>query len=144
MPSRVVDVAWHEFIIFTRAYADFSQKAIGRFLHHTPTEVMRSPTMAQEGIKRAWRLACAHEGIDPGTPSRLPLLFDLDTRLDIENGFRYSRNCMRDSSRKNGEYCAGHIGCSSGCAGSSGGADDSGGFSGWFGGGGDCSSCGGD
>jgi len=48
MPSRMVDIAWHEFIIFTRAYADFSSKATGRFLHLPPTEAMQSPVSAQE------------------------------------------------------------------------------------------------
>ncbi|WP_461482930.1 glycine-rich domain-containing protein [Porticoccus sp.] len=57
MPSQVVDVAWHEFILFTRPYQAFCKKALGRFLHHTPTEAMRTPTLAQDGIKRAWRLA---------------------------------------------------------------------------------------
>ncbi|HZF70552.1 glycine-rich domain-containing protein, partial [Sulfuricurvum sp.] len=48
MPSQAVDVAWHEFILFTRAYKDFCTKALGRFLHHTPTEAMKTPTLAQE------------------------------------------------------------------------------------------------
>ena len=33
MPSQVVDVAWHEFILFTRQYQQFCNKAVGRFLH---------------------------------------------------------------------------------------------------------------
>ena len=31
MPSQVVDVAWHEFILFTRDYERFCQRAMGRF-----------------------------------------------------------------------------------------------------------------
>ena len=57
MPSEIVDVLWHEFILFTRAYEQFCQQAFGRFLHHTPTEAMPQKTVATEGIKRAWRLA---------------------------------------------------------------------------------------
>ena len=143
MPSQVVDVAWHEFILFTRAYESFSKKAIGRFLHHTPTEAMKSPTLAQEGIKRAWRLACAKENINPSEPARLPLLFAMDSKLQIEDGFNYSLNCQDKSSPNYGDgYCAGHIGCASGCGGDSGGSSDSGGF----GGGSDCGGggCGGD
>lgn len=75
MPSQVVDDAWHEFILFTRSYKQFCDKALGRFLHHTPTEAMSSPTVAQEGIRRAWRLACAKAEINPRTPDRLPLIF---------------------------------------------------------------------
>ena len=55
MPLQVVDDGWHEFILYTRSYKVFCKKALGRFLHHTPTEAMRTPTLAQEGIKRAWR-----------------------------------------------------------------------------------------
>lgn len=133
MPSQVVDVAWHEFILFTRAYASFSRRAIGRFLHHTPTEAMRSQTLAQEGIKRAWRLACANEQINPAAPSHLPLLFALDGKLAIQDGFVYAPDCRDKTSPvyANG-YCAGHIGCASGCAGDSAGGSDSGGFfDGW-------------
>lgn len=74
MPSQVVDDGWHEFILFTRSYKSFCKKALGRFLHHTPTEAMRTPTSAQEGIKRAWRLACAKENNNPGKPNRLLLI----------------------------------------------------------------------
>jgi hypothetical protein len=42
MPSQVVDVAWHEFILYTRHYEVFCRQALGRFLHHTPAEAMRS------------------------------------------------------------------------------------------------------
>ncbi|KGJ93885.1 glycine-rich domain-containing protein [Colwellia psychrerythraea] len=121
MPSQVVDVAWHQFILFTKNYEMFCKKGIGRFLHHTPTEAMKSKTTAQEGIKRAWRLACHLEHINPKSPSRLPMLFDIDTKLNIEDGFYYSKNCKDRSSPNYGKnYCASHIGCSSGCGGSSG------------------------
>lgn len=129
MPSQVVDVAWHEFILFTRAYEQFSKKAIGRFLHHTPTEAMSTPTMAQEGIRRAWRLSCTKENINPKNPAKLPLLFAIDTQLEIENGFKYVLDCQgQTQSDQNGSsspYCAGHIGCASGCGGDSGSASDS-------------------
>jgi hypothetical protein len=143
MPSQVVDVAWHEFILITRAYKQFCKKAIGRFLHHTPTEAMRTPTLAQEGIKRAWRLACSKEEIDPRNPNRLPMLFAIDGMLNIGDGFKYSPNCKDRSSPAYGDgYCAGHIGCTSGCAGDSGSSSDSGGFFEGIGDSGDSSGCG--
>jgi hypothetical protein len=121
MPSQVVDVAWHEFILFTRNYQVFCDKSLGRFLHHTPAEAMRGPQDAQEGIRRAWRLACGLENISPRTPPRLPLLFSLDDTLRIPDGFRYSLNCMAAAAvalpagRNDGTtYCASHIGCGSG------------------------------
>lgn len=133
MPSQVVDDAWHEFILFTRAYEGFCQRAIGRFLHHTPAEAMATPTLAQDGIKRAWRLACLKEKINPQTPSAMPLLFAIDAQLGIPGGFVYNLHCRPGDN----QYCAGDIGCGGGCSGSSCGAD-SGGDSGCGGG------CGGD
>ena len=153
MPSQVVDVAWHEFILFTRSYQLFCKRALGRFLHHTPTEAMRTRTLARDGIKRAWRLACAKNHINPANPVRLPLLFSIDTQLNIEDGFKYSLDCRDKSSPRYGDgYCAGDIGCASGCLGDSGTTSDSGGFFDGFGDSGGCAgdsggcsgSCGGD
>ncbi|WP_020406821.1 glycine-rich domain-containing protein [Hahella ganghwensis] len=123
MPSQAVDVAWHEFILFTRAYETFCRRYLGRFLHHTPAEAMTSPILAQEGIKRTWRLSCAREKIDRRSPSRLPLLFAIDSELAIADGFKYELNCSQPGSSG---YCAGHIGCSSGCGGDSSCGGDSG------------------
>jgi len=114
MPSQVVDVAWHEFILFTRKYEFFCSKALGRFLHHTPAEAMSSPTEAQKGIQRAWKISCHREEIAPRAPNRLPVLFSIDADLNISDGFHYARNCQAG---KQEPYCAGHIGCSSGCGG---------------------------
>ena len=121
MPSQVVDEAWHQFILSTRLYDNFCRRGFGYFLHHTPAEAMATPTLAKDGIKRAWRLACARERINPKKPSKLPLIFALDGMLDIPNGFIYSLQCTQDAAgRSGGVYCASHIGCSSGCAGDSG------------------------
>lgn len=132
MPSQVIDAAWHEFILYTRTYGYFCSRALGRFLHHTPAEAMRGPRDAQEGIKRAWRLACLRERIDPKAPSRLPLLFAIDAELSIPDGFKYALNCVPGRN----EYCATHIGCGGGCSGGHGCGTD-GGCSGGCGGGGD-------
>ncbi|MGZ4957061.1 MAG: glycine-rich domain-containing protein [Methylobacter sp.] len=115
MPSLVVDDAWHEFILSTRIYKKFCSKAMGRFLHHTPAEAMPAPTLAKAGIKRAWRLACVLEQINPKKPVRLPLIFAMDALLNINNGFIYQLDCKNNGA---GGYCASHIVCSSGCGGS--------------------------
>ncbi len=121
MPSQVVDEAWHAFILSTRLYEIFCQRGFGYFLHHTPAQAMPTPTLAKEGIKRAWRLACAREHINPKKPSKLPLIFALDGMLDIPDGFTYSLQCTQDATGHNHSvYCAGDIGCTSGCAGDSG------------------------
>ncbi|HBP5362289.1 hypothetical protein APA44_15855 [Pseudomonas aeruginosa] len=158
MPSQVVDVAWHELILHTRLYQQVCRKGLGRFLHHTPAQAMRSPQQAQEGIQRAWKLACRREGIHPRNPGRLPLLFTLDTELAIADGFRYALNCAPRQEGTTPVYCASHIGCSSaGCTSDSGSAftsdgqdsrhgcgGDSGGDSGSGCGGGGCGGGGGD
>jgi hypothetical protein len=144
MPSQVVDVAWHEFILFTRSYADFCQATLGRFLHHVPAEAMQAPRQAQDGIKRAWRLSCARAGIDPRAPAALPLLFAIDQELAIPDGFKYSLDCSKLAPAGGGcgggcgGYCATDIGCGGGCGADSGGDGDGDG-----GGGGDGGGCGG-
>jgi hypothetical protein len=123
MPSQAVDVAWHEFILFTRHYHYFCDKALGRFLHHTPAEAMKSQTIAEVGIRTAWEISCKRENIDPKQPDRLPILFAIDSELQIPDGFKYNLNCKNTKD----EYCAGHItscggsGCSSSCGSSCGG-----------------------
>jgi hypothetical protein len=138
MPSQAVDDAWHEFILFTRQYDKFCRAAFGRFLHHTPAEAMSAPTQASEGIRRAWRLACAHEKIDPQKPDRLPRLFALDATLLLAGGFVYQLDCMAAQKTGLGDaYCASHIGCggSGGCSGDSGSSDGGDGCGGGCGGG---------
>lgn len=129
MPSQVVDELWHEFILFTRLYQQFCERALGKYLHHTPAEAMPTPNTATEGIRRAWRLACRREGINPKKPERLPLLFALDAQLGITGGFVYALNCHDAAASSSGAFCASDIGggCgSSGCGGSSDSSGDSG------------------
>ncbi len=92
MPSKIVDDAWHEFILSTREYESFCKKGLGRFIHHIPSEAMHSENSAQESLKRAWRYACRQQNIDPKKPDRLPPLFALDARFNVKNGFTYTLN----------------------------------------------------
>lgn len=91
---------------------------------------MRTPIQAQDGIKRAWHLACQREGIDPKAPQKLPLLFALDAMLGIVGGFVYQLDCMaviHAGAVAGTGYCASHIGCGGGCGGATGeGGGDSG------------------
>lgn len=113
MPSRVVDEAWHEFILFTQNYRQFCKVGLGRFLHHTPTVALNKVERSPSSLKRAWRLSCAREKVDHNNPAALPLLFAIDGLLDIEEGFHYSLDCT--CSVKRGDAigcCVAHIGCS--------------------------------
>jgi hypothetical protein len=123
MPSQVVDDLWHEFILFTKDYQDFCHQAFNKFLHHIPTEAMTNQKQAQNGIKRAWYLGCLKDNINPRQPKKLPLIFAIDSLLEIENGFYYDLNC-HNSKKANkfphcssNSYCVTNIGCISGCAG---------------------------
>ena len=83
---------------------------------------MRSATEPTIGIHRAWRLACADEGMAARIPTRLPLLFALDGELGVPDGFRYAPNC-RGVARSDG---TGIIYCGSDAAGCGGGGGDGG------------------
>lgn len=93
MPSQVVDDLWHELILYTRAYEQFCTKAFGRFMHHTPAVVLSSSRHSNAGLRRCWWYACLEENINPRKATRLPLLFALDAKLKIADGFRYSVDC---------------------------------------------------
>jgi hypothetical protein len=93
MPSQIVDDLWHAFILDTRAYQAYCDKAFGRFLHHTPAVSMSAATKTNEGLRRVWWHTCKFEGIDPRKAMVLPLIFELDTRLLIPDGFRYTPDC---------------------------------------------------
>jgi hypothetical protein len=122
MPSLVVDDAWHEFILFTRDYLEFCQQAFGRYLHHTPAYAMKTSRQEREGIKRAWKLACQHERINPKDPHRLPNLFAIDAALAISGGFTYNLNAMALKRRNTGQHTS-SCGGAGGCGGSHGGSD---------------------
>lgn len=117
MPSRVVDVAWHEFILMTQSYDKFCESGLGRFLHHTPASEMASPDNITKGLKVAWFHACRWEGINQASASRLPLLFAIDDILRIPDGFKHSLN--NDYASNASEI--GEIGCAGGCGGCGGG-----------------------
>lgn len=89
MPSQAVDAMWHAFILHTRAYKSWCDNALGFFLDHTPAEVLGKKARHNDGLRRAWYWACKDEAIDPRKPSRLPLLFALDAKLAIPDGFYY-------------------------------------------------------
>jgi hypothetical protein len=95
MPSQVADELWHEFILHTHDYQAFCQAAFGRFLHHTPAVKLGAARTDNEGLRRVWWHCCLEENIDPRKPTRLPLLFALDRKLGIGDGFVYHLDCHR-------------------------------------------------
>lgn len=141
MPSRVVDAMWHEFIVHTQAYKDWCNLALGHFLHHTPAEALGVHADRNDGLRRAWWWACKDEAIDPRQPTRLPLLFALDTKLGIANGFHYLPDCHNGTPGRDDSGGV-HCGTSFSDGSASGDGDEFGGSDGAGGDGGD-GGCGG-
>jgi hypothetical protein len=121
MPSRAVDVAWHEMILMTRAYHHFCARAFGHYLHHTPDSVMEGSM--HESLARTLNVL---EGRSL-TLAGVPLLFAIDGELGIEDGQVWStqeidhlrqvdlnRHASHYYGGGSGAGCAAGSGCSSG------------------------------
>lgn len=150
MPSQVVDDLWHEFILHTREYESFCKKAFGGLLHHTPAAVLgkEAAAKADAGLRRCWWYACREENIFPKNALRLPLLFALDAKLNISDGFHYVVDCtaVKRAGTDSTVYCGGDFasGVGSDGGGDSSGSDSASGCGGGDSSGGDSSSsCGG-
>lgn len=129
MPSQVADDLWHEFILYTRQYQDFCQRAFGRFLHHTPAVALSDDRQDNAGLRRVWWQCCREENIDPRNPTRLPLLFAIDAKFGIADGFHYVPDCaaLRQGADGRTVHCGGDFrrkstnesggsGCGGGCS----------------------------
>ena len=88
MPSRIVDEAWHTFILFTREYSDFCEHAFGGYLHHAPASAAGN----DDDLRHTWRVACARENIPVTNPPRLPRLFGIDRELAVPGSRYYALN----------------------------------------------------
>ncbi|HZF86127.1 MAG TPA: hypothetical protein VE084_21635 [Burkholderiaceae bacterium] len=132
MPSKVVDEAWHAYILHTQGYQRWCQGAFGAMLHHTPAEVLGRDARRNDGLRRSWYWACKEESIDPRKPTRLPLLFALDAKFAVAGGFHYTPDCSAiDRASGSDAYCGTSFAEGGGSAGDSGGyPGDSQGFGG--------------
>lgn len=104
MPSKVVDLAWHEFILHTQHYSQFCKKAFGYFLHHSPTAAVSKNVQVQQesasnGMRSAWRLSSKSEYSQVEHLS-MPLLFAIDELLKIPDGQYYNMQCSNNAKRK--------------------------------------------
>lgn len=128
MPSRVVDDAWHEFILDSLAYTQFCDVAFGAYLHHTPDEAM-STSMgdALGNTVRAWDRSKAGANEES-------VLWDLDQRLLVAEPLGVS-GLQLSAARAEAVTTAGYAGGTGGCATGDGGQDTGTGCSGGCGGG---------
>src|SRR3954469_14018893 len=80
MPSRIVDVAWHEMILRTREYHEFCRRAFGEYLHHTPDSLL-AVSMSQT-LPPPLRVGEEHD---------LPMvLFTADKDAEVDDGHVWS------------------------------------------------------
>jgi hypothetical protein len=133
MPSRAVDIAWHEMILMTRTYHHFCERAFGYYLHHSPEAVMDQPM--RDGLARTLAVLESQSVMVAG----VPLLFAIDGELGIEDGQSWAEEdiaSLRDHHRyvdHGGGHSYGggvHGGCSSGDGGGGGGGCGGGGCGG--------------
>jgi hypothetical protein len=95
MPSRVVDDAWHEFILMTRAYTEFCTKAFGKYLHHTPNALATEPIAPT--IPKTLDLLRKAEMVGVGG---MPVLFTIDSDLRID---RPISDCLGGGDQESGD-----------------------------------------
>jgi hypothetical protein len=128
MPSRVVDIAWHEMILMTRTYHWFCEQAFGHYLHHSPEAVMDEPLDA--GLARTLRVLETES-------LAVPLLFTVDGELGVEDGYLWRTDDLdrlrsqRLNARAARRYAThDRYGCAGGIGGDGGGGGGGGGCGG--------------
>lgn len=87
MPSKVVDDLWHEFILMTKDYHDFCEKAFGKYLHHNPSHKETNYDLREskldKGLLNSYTFAV-------GATGSLPLLFMIDSTINGSGGYLYN------------------------------------------------------
>lgn len=146
MPSKIVDDAWHEFILMSREYSRFCTDAFGTYLHHTPAEA--SDEASEKGLLRTLHVLKTKS---PGAGTwammgGIPLLFALDKAMAVEGGQHYDDTSLAELDEKRKAWLQSQSGDASmdwssdsgrdSGSGSDAGGSDGGGGSGCSGGGG--------
>jgi hypothetical protein len=139
MPSRLVDEAWHEFILDSRAYTEFCERAFGEYLHHTPEPAMTTPMAgALDATLRAWDRSGV-SGVEGAVLWELDALVGVSNMIGGGDGGHHQHG-------SGGEFSGSFEGAEASGGGDSGGSDSGGDSSGGGdSGGGSCGggSCGG-
>lgn len=113
MPSRAVDALWQAFTQNPTAYQAWCRDALGFVPEYAPAVVLGKKEHHNDGLRRAWYWACKDEAIAPRLPSRLPLLFALDAKLAVPDGFHYLPGTLASGHKpKPGHTDAHHYGTS--------------------------------
>ena len=118
MPSRLVDEAWHAFILDSVAYMTFCRAAYGVYLHHFPEGAGAGGGNELADTVWAW---------DRSTSVYESILWDLDVRYDIEDPWGISDYELATIRAAKSPGPGGGGGCGGGgCVGGGGGGSDGG------------------
>lgn len=90
MPSRIVDSAWHEFILDSLAYSNFCRASFGEYLHHTPDESIGDAAGSLAEAVRAW------DRSEAGS-SNESVLWNIDAELGIRQGIGIGTDELHDA-----------------------------------------------
>lgn len=87
MPSRIVDTAWHAFMLLDKEYRGFCKIVYGHYLApiFSPCKINRY----WEKLNNAWCWSCQEECLNPEFPLRMPRLFAVDAELSIADVFAH-------------------------------------------------------
>ncbi|HTW08492.1 MAG TPA: hypothetical protein VME46_13330 [Acidimicrobiales bacterium] len=111
MPSLAVSLLWREFTSGPE-FEHFSDQAYGHLRHRKPDNqiLRRRPDFSNtSGLALTFAMACVDQGLDTPHPAELPVLFDVDGKLDIDGGQDWVLNCGAFNCRKPvGSRCAYH------------------------------------
>jgi hypothetical protein len=94
LPSVAINLAFIEFIKTTE-YVNFTKNV---FKFYFTDILMKNDNIIDNDLKIVWTLACENEDINPDIPDKLPLIFSIDSQLNIENGFRFTIDEINDDS----------------------------------------------
>lgn len=114
IPSRVVDVAWYEFTLHTNDYHQFCDQAFGHYLHHNIFSKKMLSKDIKVSLQRAWVYSCRAENINPQNPFCLPVLFSIDSSLNISDGNKFSVESVDELTENYSSNSNGSLKCVSG------------------------------
>jgi len=82
-------------------YHEFCHRAFGHYLHHNPFSKDMDPEKIKRSLQRTWVYSCKAENICPESPFCLPVLFSIDSTLNIPDGNEFSIENLDESKSNN-------------------------------------------
>lgn len=87
LPSKAADSVWHVWLAHDASgLALWQHKHFGRVIAHCEVPQLAQPL--EDALAHAWVAACRSEGLSP-LARKLPLMFEVDRRLQVPGGWAY-------------------------------------------------------